>query len=96
MLSTALGRFRMVGLYEGISFLVLLCIAMPLKYYADIPQAVKIVGMLHGVLFIMYLLALVHVTIVKRWSIIRVIGALIASLLPFGTFVLDARLRREA
>jgi integral membrane protein len=95
MFKTALGRFRMVGLYEGISFLVLLCIAMPLKYYAGFPQAVKVVGMLHGILFVLYILALAHVTLANRWSFVRVIGAIIASLLPFGTFVLDARLRRQ-
>jgi integral membrane protein len=95
MLKTALGRFRLVGLYEGISFLVLLGIAMPLKYFADIPQAVSVVGMLHGLLFVLYLLTLAHVTLANRWSIIRVLGAIIASLIPFGTFVLDARLRRQ-
>jgi integral membrane protein len=95
MLKTALGRFRLVALYEGISFLVLLGIAMPLKYFAGFPEGVKVVGMLHGVLFVLYLLTLIHVTLANRWSFLRVIGAFIASLLPFGTFVLDARLRRQ-
>ncbi|MFD0679874.1 MULTISPECIES: DUF3817 domain-containing protein [unclassified Paenibacillus] len=95
MLKTALGRFRLIGLYEGISFILLLGIAMPLKYYAGFPQPVKIIGMLHGLLFVLYILTLAHVTLTNRWSFLRVIGALIASLLPFGTFVLDARLRRQ-
>ncbi|MBE1441444.1 MULTISPECIES: DUF3817 domain-containing protein [unclassified Paenibacillus] len=94
MLKTPIGRLRAVGLYEGISFLVLLIIAMPLKYYANFPQAVKVVGMLHGVLFVLYLLALAHVTFAHRWNILKVLGAIIASLLPFGTFVMEARLRK--
>jgi integral membrane protein len=94
MFSTPLGRFRSVALLEGTSFLVLLGIAMPLKYFGGFPEAVKAVGMLHGVLFILFMLTLAHVAFVQRWSIIRILGAIIASLLPFGTFVLDARLKR--
>ncbi|MCS7462360.1 DUF3817 domain-containing protein [Paenibacillus doosanensis] len=95
MFKTPIGRLRAIGIYEGISFLVLLIIAMPLKYYADFPQPVKYIGMLHGILFILYLLALAHVTWAHRWNIFKVLGAILASLLPFGTFVLDARLRRS-
>ncbi|GIO04135.1 DUF3817 domain-containing protein [Brevibacillus reuszeri] len=95
MMNTPLGRFRVIGILEGISYLVLLGIAMPLKYFLDVPAAVKIVGALHGLLFVLYILALAHVTLKNRWSIIRVIGAFIASLLPFGNFVLDARLKKE-
>ncbi|WP_426453290.1 DUF3817 domain-containing protein [Paenibacillus sp. S-38] len=91
---TPIGRLRVVGLLEGISFLLLLGIAMPLKYMLDLPQMVSVVGMAHGVLFVAYLLAVVHVTFVHRWSLFKVIGAVIASFLPFGTFVLDTRLKR--
>lgn len=95
MKNTPLGRFRMIGLIEGISYLVLLGIAMPLKYFLDYPAAVKIAGSLHGLFFVLYILALAHVTFKNRWSIMRVVGAFIASLLPFGNFVLDARLKHE-
>lgn len=95
MLKSPLGRFRVIGIIEGISYLVLLGIAMPLKYYLDFPVAVKIAGALHGLFFVLYLLALAHVTFKNRWSILRVGGAFLASLLPFGNFVLDSRLRRE-
>jgi integral membrane protein len=95
MLRTPLGRLRVIGLTEGISYLVLLLIAMPLKYYAGLPAAVTIVGALHGLFFVLYLLAVAHVTYVRRWSFGRVLGALVASLVPFGNFVLDMRLRRE-
>ncbi len=95
MLKTPIGRLRAVGLLEGLSFLVLLFIAMPLKYLAGMPLAVKMVGWAHGLLFVLYLLALVEASAAHRWSLVRIVGAFIASLLPFGTFVLDARLRRE-
>jgi integral membrane protein len=95
MKNTPLGRFRVIGLIEGISYLVLLGIAMPLKYFLDYPAAVKIAGSLHGLFFVLYILALAHVTFKNRWSIMRVVGAFIASLLPFGNFVLDARLKHE-
>ncbi len=95
MLKTPIGRLRAVALLEGVSFLVLLFIAMPLKYLAGMPLAVKMVGWAHGLLFVLYLLALVEVAVAHRWSLVRIVGAFIASLVPFGTFVLDARLRRE-
>ncbi|MED4753344.1 DUF3817 domain-containing protein [Brevibacillus choshinensis] len=95
MLNSALGRFRVIGIIEGISYLVLLGIAMPLKYFLDMPAAVKIAGSLHGLFFVLYIIALAHVTIKKRWSILKVAGAFIASLLPFGNFVLDARIKHD-
>ncbi|WP_139492352.1 DUF3817 domain-containing protein [Brevibacillus dissolubilis] len=95
MLNTPVGRLRLVGMIEGISYLVLLGIAMPLKYYADFPQAVKIVGALHGIFFVLFLLAVAHVMIDRRWSLFRGVGAVVASLIPFGTFVLDRQLRSE-
>lgn len=95
MLKTPIGRLRAVGLLEGASFLVLLFIAMPLKYAAGMPLAVKFVGWAHGLLFMGYLLVLGHTASALRWPLMRVAGALIAALLPFGPFVLDARLRRE-
>ncbi|MFS0557013.1 DUF3817 domain-containing protein [Brevibacillus sp. 179-C9.3 HS] len=95
MMNSPLGRFRLIGLIEGISYLVLLGIAMPLKYFWDYPAAVKIAGSLHGLFFVLYILALAHVTMTNKWSFLKVIGAFIASLLPFGNFVLDARLKKE-
>lgn len=95
MLRTPIGRLRVIGLVEGISFLLLLGIAMPLKYFADIPIFVTIVGALHGILFVLYIASVAEVWSKLRWSIGRVIGALAASIIPFGTFVLDARLRQE-
>lgn len=95
MFKTAIGRLRIVGFFEGISFLVLLLIAMPLKYWADIPQVVTIVGGLHGLLFVLYMLALAHVWLVRRWSFLKVAASFIAAFIPFGTFVLDNKLLRN-
>ncbi|KQL44666.1 hypothetical protein AN963_25185 [Brevibacillus choshinensis] len=95
MLNSALGRFRVIGIIEGISYLVLLGIAMPLKHFLDMPVAVKIAGSLHGLFFVLYIIALAHVTFKNKWSILKVAGAFIASLLPFGNFVLDARIKHE-
>jgi len=93
---SSLGRFRLAGMLEGGSFLLLLFVAMPLKYLADWPVGVRVVGMAHGVLFLLYLLAIVPAAIDHRWSWKRIAGAVVASLLPFGPFVFDAKvLRRE-
>lgn len=92
-LSSPVGRVRAIGLAEGLSFLVLLGIAMPLKYLAGEPLAVKLVGWAHGVLFIAYLAALAQAALAHRWSMNRVAAGTLAALLPFGTFVLDRRLR---
>lgn len=94
MLKTAIGRLRIIGILEGISYLLLLGIAMPLKYWADLPQMVSVVGAAHGGLFVLYLLAIALVAIVHRWSLWLVLGAIAASLLPFGPFVLDRRLKQ--
>ena len=96
MLQTPIGRLRLVGIIEGISYLILLAIAMPLKYLAGMPEVVKVVGWAHGVLFMLYLLAVLQVWIGRRWPFSRAVLAFVASLLPFGTFIFDKSLRREA
>ena len=95
MQNTSLGRFRLIALLEGISFLVLLGIAMPLKYFAGMPMAVKIVGMAHGVLFLLYIALLADVAIKYKWGVKKIFLALIASVLPFGTMVFDAKVLKK-
>ncbi|PZD96050.1 hypothetical protein DNH61_09020 [Paenibacillus sambharensis] len=96
MLGNVISRVRYIGIAEGISFILLLFIAMPLKYWADMPQAVAVVGGLHGLLFVLYLLAIAHVTFVKRWKITRVAAAVASAFVPFGPFLLDRKLKLEA
>ena len=91
----SLSRFRAIAIIEGISYLVLLGIAMPLKYFAGRPEFVKYTGWVHGVLFVIFGLALIDVWISRKWSFGKVVTAFIASLLPFGTFVFDQQLKKE-
>jgi integral membrane protein len=95
MFRTELGRFRLVSLLEGVSFLVLLGIAMPLKYAAGIPEAVRYVGWAHGILFVLFLLALFEVASARSWPLSRIFGAFVAAVVPFGAFVLERKLRAE-
>lgn len=95
MLSTPLGRFRITGIVEGISYLLLLLVAMPLKYLADIPLAVTIVGGIHGGLFVLYMLTLAHVFFADRWKFVDGVLAVIASIIPLATFYLDKKLRNK-
>ena len=94
-LSTPLGRLRLVGFLEGLSFLLLLGIAMPLKYFAGEPAAVRIVGMAHGVLFLAYLAAILQAHIEYGWTWKKSALLGLASVLPFGPFVADRRLLRD-
>jgi integral membrane protein len=87
--------FRIIGFAEGISFLLLLGIAMPLKYFADYPEAVAVVGMLHGVLFVLYVIAILWMTMLHRWSFWRMVGAMLSSVLPFGPFIFDKSLHKN-
>ena len=84
---------RAAGLVEGGSFLVLLFVAMPLKYIGGLPQAVKVVGWVHGVLFIVFAAALLYTTFFARWPIGRAALVFVAALLPFGPFVIDRRMK---
>jgi integral membrane protein len=91
-LFTGLGRLRLVALLEGLSFLVLLLIAMPLKYLAGQPLAVRQVGMAHGVLFVLYVLLLLQQGIARSWSFRQMALGLVASVVPLGTFWADKKL----
>lgn len=87
--------FREIAIAEGISFLILLCIAMPLKYFMHMPMAVKICGYIHGFLFIAFVMMAWNVKNELTKNFMWFGKALLASLLPFGTFVLDRSLKKE-
>lgn len=91
-LSSALGRLRLVGFLEGVSFLLLLGFAMPMKYMAGQPIFVKVIGMAHGVLFLAYLLAIVQAHVEYNWPLKRSALLALSSVLPFGPFVADRKL----
>ena len=83
---------RIVGLLEGTSFLVLLLIAMPMKYFANMPMPVSIVGGMHGFLFVAYVALALLATVAFRWPVGRLLLALAASVIPTGTFWFDRKL----
>ena len=85
----------MTALAEGVSFLTLLFVAMPMKYLMGMPEVVRVVGSIHGVLFILYVGLLATLHIKQRWSSMFSLYALIASVIPFGTFMLDKHLREK-
>lgn len=89
--------FRIIALAEGTSFLILLCIAMPMKYMMGMPMAVRVAGSIHGLLFLLYVARLVTLRATYQWDNWFCLQAFIASILPFGTFLFDKYLReREA
>jgi integral membrane protein len=90
-----LDRFLKTGLAEGLSYMILLAIAMPLKYMAGMLLPVRIVGMLHGVLFILYCIFLLQAAIAYKWTISKTAAAFFLSFVPLGTFFLESLLRKE-
>jgi integral membrane protein len=84
--------FRKIAYAEGASYLLLLCVAMPLKYMADYPVAVDVAGWLHGILFIVYIVTLIIVQLKLKWSFKKFFLAGVASLLPFGPFIFDKKM----
>jgi integral membrane protein len=90
-----LKRFRLISIIEGWSFVLLLFIAMPLKYFMDFPLAVKYLGWVHGALFVVYILVLFPVAKKLNWSFRKTFLGLIASVLPFGPFIFDKNLGKE-
>ena len=92
-MKSSIASFRLVALLEGISFILLLFVAMPLKYIYGMPEAVKIVGMAHGVLFIGYVTLQAMAAMEHEWDLKTNALFFLASLVPFGTFVTDRRLK---
>jgi integral membrane protein len=91
----ALRWLRYTGIAEGISFLILLLIAMPLKYFLGFPLAVKYTGWVHGALFVLYVGLAYYVKEVRAWPFKRFLLAFLAAWLPLGTFVFDRELKKE-
>ncbi|PHR49742.1 MAG: hypothetical protein COA32_01010 [Fluviicola sp.] len=91
---STIGVLRVLALLEGVSYL-LLALTMPLKYMYEMPLPNKIVGMTHGFLFIAYCIMVFVVNQEKKWSFLTNFWAYLASLLPFGTFVADAKIFKK-
>ncbi|MCO6496063.1 MAG: DUF3817 domain-containing protein [Chitinophagaceae bacterium] len=93
--NTSVGRFRLIAIIEGISYLVLLFIAMPLKYYFDMPKVVTYTGWVHGLFFMLYIVTLQKASSEKGWPFKRTMGYFLMSFVPFGTFWVDRKLYKE-
>lgn len=83
--------FKYTGWLEGLSYILLLGVAMPLKYVWGMPQFVSVIGMAHGLLFVAYVGLAFVLYDRESWSIKKLAYAMLASLLPFGPFVFDAK-----
>ena len=94
LLKTALGRLRIIAFAEGCSYL-LLGFTMILKYKFSMPLPNYIVGMAHGVLFVLYIFLVLQVALLHRWKILKVFWAFLAAFIPFGTFYADKKLFRQ-
>ena len=93
--SENLNRLRFLSLADGISYLVLLCIAMPLKYGFDMPLAVRIVGSLHGLIYILLILVLAEVFFRKMLDFKYCLLVFIAAFIPAAPFFLDRVLKAQ-
>lgn len=87
--------FKVISTLEAISFLLLLGIAMPLKYIWDLPQMVQLLGMAHGVLFLLYVAGAFYMQRILGWSNLVLFIALACSLLPFGPFYVEKKYLNE-
>ena len=81
--------FRIISYLEGISYILLLFIAVPIKYYANDPSLVKLLGMPHGLLFVAYVILSIVNSKKHDWSFVKTVFVLISSIIPFGTFYVD-------
>jgi integral membrane protein len=94
-LSKPLSRLRVIGLCEGGTLLILVAIAVPLRHLAGVPIATKIMGPIHGLVFILYLVALIDCISAGAFTSREIARGAIACLIPFGTFLNDGLIRRK-
>lgn len=93
LLKTKTGRLRILGFLEGTSLLVLIFIAVPLKYIFHIPDLSRIVGTIHGALFLLFVFNTLSLGVEQKWKFNEITWkVLLASVLPFGTFYIDRKI----
>ena len=94
-MNAALTRYRVMAYIVGVMLLVLVCVAMPLKYFGGNPEASKIVSPIHGFLYIVYLLAALDLAVKVRWKAGRTILLMLAGAVPFLSFVMERKVTHE-
>lgn len=93
LLKTNIGRLRFIAFLEGVSLIVLMGIGVPMKYMFDNPMGSEVVGPIHGVLFILYVILTFNVAGEYKWKFSQTTWkVLIASFIPFGTFYIDSKI----
>lgn len=83
--------FRIISFLEGVSYLLLLFIAVPIKYFQGDTSYVKMLGMPHGILFMLYIVLAIVLKKQMKWNLKNLGIVLLASILPFGTFYVDKK-----
>jgi len=94
-MSAAVTRYRLMAYVVGVGLLVLVFVAMPLKYLGGNPAAVAVVGPVHGFLYMVYLVVALDLALRARWSLPRTVLVLLAGTIPFLSFVAERRITRE-
>jgi integral membrane protein len=93
LLKTNIGRLRIIGFMEGVSLLLLLFVAMPLKYYFHNPQVTRVLGTVHGALFLLFVFNTLSVGVEQKWKFgTTTWKVLLACVIPFGTFYIDRKI----
>jgi integral membrane protein len=92
LLKSHTGRLRVIAFLEGCSLLLLLFIAMPVKYLMGIPEATQAIGMIHGILFVLFIAATLVISVLQKWNFGRIVMVMASSFLPFGTFYIDRKI----
>lgn len=94
---TQVGRLRLIGYLEGISLLVLLFVAVPIKHYLNNPSLVKTLGPIHGALFLLFIFYTISVGVEEKWRFKETTWkVLLACIIPFGTFYIDRHILKKA
>lgn len=94
--TTSVGRLRLIAFLEGISLLLLVFVAVPLKYMAHDPSWVKAIGPVHGILFVLFVFSTLKISLEQRWPFRTVTWkVLLACFIPFGTFYIDSAILKK-
>jgi integral membrane protein len=97
MFRTNIGRLRIIGFLEGVSLLLLLCVGVPAKHLYGDPSIVKMLGPIHGALFLLFVFQTLQAGVEQKWKFSTTTWkVLLACFIPFGTFYIDRKILRNA
>lgn len=95
LFKSSIGRLRIIAFLEGCSLLLLIFVAMPIKYLLNIPEATQAIGMIHGILFVAFIAATLLISILHKWKFGTLCVVMASSFFPFGTFYVDRKILRN-